>query len=143
MATHVKNWDWLFLKTTGLIFIGGAIRSFFDGKWGIGIFLLLPPFFGVGGMGQSLYPEVTIRERATDKDILTDNRDDNYYYSISKALNKLVLLQFIVMAVVAFFNDCTLWKIIIISALLPTYVVVGSIIYFGIIGILHRRRKSL
>ncbi len=139
-AIHIKRWDWFFLKTTLLVFFLSAIRYFIDGNWGLGVFLLLAAVFGVGGIGQALYPKLSTKELASgdyisvrpDESASKVGLDHEESHLIIKAMMKLAFLIFVVISVIGFYHDLPLWKTVLFAILWAGVVPAGSFLYFAL-----------
>ena len=70
-SLFLKRWDYLFLKPAHFLFVLRSILCFVEGRWGVGTFLLVVSIWGVGGIGQNLYPQLSAKEMCMGKDATT------------------------------------------------------------------------
>jgi hypothetical protein len=144
-SIHIKICDRLFLKTTSFIFFIAAIKYFFDGRWALGIFLVITAIWGIGGIGQGLYPELSFKELATGGTEMSI--DDSHGMSVEeslrliKAIKRLSILIFIVMLVVKFSSGVPFWKSVGLSFLMSAAFPVGYVLYIFIIGLFASFKK--
>jgi hypothetical protein len=142
-SIHSKRWDRIFLKPIWFVFFLSAIKYFFDGRWGLGIFLVVAAIWGVGGIGQGLYPELSFKELAAGDAAIDGNESTEMAFLESRmllrAVKRLTILFFVVFLVIKISSNVPVWQSLSTALLFGTAIPVGYIVFVFISGLLTRR----
>lgn len=133
ISVFLKRWDWLFLKPVFLMFIVASIKFFFEGRWGLGIYLLVASIWGVGGIGQGLYLHLSAKELATGG--MSRVSDDDLeptgiaYQNLTSSLLKLAMLVFVTVTIIGLSISFGVLKSLGVAVISSAIILAGSMLY--------------
>ncbi len=141
----VKLWDKWFLKTIYFSMIIWSIELLINGRWGLALFLVITAFWGIGGIGQALHPELSFKDLVTGKTAVDSS--DTWELGavngslISKAAEKLSILLFLVALVMCYAFRISFWRSTATCLSALAAVPIGTVLFLLTQGLIARRQS--